>query len=456
MRVNEQFKYLNIGLPDRIARKKTFGDFQGAVRMIDDELAAGKGSPAYQACLRVQRELILRLARDYPYTFEEAVAFAQKSVPDFTPQEMEELERTGRVDWIYINGVPHYFNRFLENLFETDHSYLKRAGILPQGGDPDNFARRHALFEEQREKGSVAHRIRVKATLRMNDDVFHPGVRVLAHLPIPADCAEQSDIRIERVFPETGSPDREDAPQRTISWQEVMTENHPFEVEYSYIYRARFTDAWNARADAEQPDFFTGEQAPHIMFTPYIRDLTAMLTEGTADNLEKARRIYDFVTQNVKYSFSRIYFGLESIAETCARNLVGDCGIQTLLFITLCRCAGVPARWESGLAVGPDATGAHDWCKVYAAPLGWFPVDLSRGGSAFARGDETLRQYYFGNLEGDRMVANREFQTEFGVPKEHWRCDPYDNQLGEMETEDRGLLYDEFVRSKELLAYEKL
>ena len=95
MRVNEQFKYLNIGLPDRIARKKTFGDFQGAVRMIDDELAAGKGSPAYQACLRVQRELILRLARDYPYTFEEAVAFAQKSVPDFTPQEMEELERTG-------------------------------------------------------------------------------------------------------------------------------------------------------------------------------------------------------------------------------------------------------------------------------------------------------------------------------------------------------------------------
>ena len=54
------------------------------------------------------------------------------------------------------------------------------------------------------------------------------------------------------------------------------------------------------------------------------------------------------------------------------------------------------------------------------------------------------------------MVANREFQTEFGVPKEHWRCDPYDNQLGEMETEDRGLLYDEFVRSKELLAYEKL
>ena len=447
---------LAIALPEDILKAKWCGDFDRAFHLIDLYLANEKVPAFMKTRLALEREVLKALPTGYTYSEEDALALVQKEIPDFTKAELDALRDRCAIDWIYINGVPHYFNRFLENLFETDHSYLKRAGILPQGGDPDNFARRHALFEEQREKGSVAHRIRVKATLRMNDDVFRPGVRVLAHLPIPADCAEQSDIRIERVFPETGSPDREDAPQRTISWQEVMTENHPFEVEYSYIYRARFTDAWNARADAEQPDFFTGEQAPHIMFTPYIRDLTAMLTEGAADNLEKARRIYDFVTQNVKYSFSRIYFGLESIAETCARKLVGDCGIQTLLFITLCRCAGVPARWESGLAVGPDATGAHDWCKVYAAPLGWFPVDLSRGGSAFARGDETLRQYYFGNLEGDRMVANREFQTEFGVPKEHWRCDPYDNQLGEMETEDRGLLYDEFVRSKELLAYEKL
>lgn len=456
MRVNEQFRYLNIGLPDRIARRKNFGDFEGAVCMIDEELAAGKGSPGYQACLRVQRELILRLARDYPYTFEEAVAFAQKSVPDFTAREMAELEHAGRVDWIYIRGVPHYFNRFLENLFETDHSYLRRAGIMPSGGDPDNFARRYALLEAQREKGSVAHRIRVKATLQMHDDVFYPGVQVLAHLPIPTDCEEQSDIRIERIFPPSGLPDGAGAAQRTISWQETMTENHPFEVEYSYSYRSRYVDAWSAKASAEQPGFFTGEQSPHIMFTPYIRDLTAVLTQGAADNLEKAQRIYDFVTKNVKYSFSRIYFGLESIAETCARNLVGDCGIQALLFITLCRCAGIPARWESGLAAGPDGVGAHDWCKIYVAPLGWFPVDLSRGGSAFARGDEELRRFYFGNLEGDRMVANREFQAEFGVPKAHWRCDPYDNQLGEMETGERGLLYDEFDRTKALMSYEEV
>jgi hypothetical protein len=49
------------------------------------------------------------------------------------------------------------------------------------------------------------------------------------------------------------------------------------------------------------------------------------------------------------------------------------------------------------------------------------------------------------------MVANREFQAAFTPDKTHWRCDPYDNQTGEIEYEDRGLLYEEYTRSQELL-----
>lgn len=456
MTINEQFQYLNIGLPDRIMRRKTFGDFDGAIELIDAELAAGKGSDEYQACLRVQKEMISRLGRDYPFTFEQAVAFAQKSIPDFTTEEFLALEKAGRIDWIYIDGVPHCFNRFLENLCETDKSYAVRAGVVDEGGDCDNFARRHELFDTLKKDGTIAHRIHIKATMKMHDDVFKPGVKVLAHLPIPAECPEQSEIRIERIFPENAKISAADAPQRTICWEETMTENHSFEVEYSYIYRGKYTDAWGTEADAVQPSFCTEELAPHITFTPYIRNLTKVLTHGAANNLIKAQNIYDFVTKNVKYSFSRVYFGLESIAETCARNLVGDCGIQALLFITLCRCAGIPACWESGLAAGPDGVGAHDWSKIYVAPLGWFHVDLSRGGAAFARGDEELRRYYFGNLECDRMVANREFQGAFEIDKKFWRCDPYDNQLGEMETDKHGLVYDEFDRSKVLVSYESV
>ena len=54
------------------------------------------------------------------------------------------------------------------------------------------------------------------------------------------------------------------------------------------------------------------------------------------------------------------------------------------------------------------------------------------------------------------MVANREFQHNFTVAKEQWRADPYDNQLGEMETTDRGFAYDEYLRTKEILLCEEV
>ena len=456
MNVNEQFKYLNIGLPDRILRKKNYGDFEDAMGMIDVLLDSGKGTEGFRACLRVQREIMARLPEDYPYTFDEAVELAQSYIPDFTAEELKGLEKEGRIDWIYIDGVPHYFSAFFANLCETDDSYAARAGKVKPRGDNGNFDYRHEILGKLKENGELVNRIKIRASVRIHDDEFKAGEEVLVHLPLPAACEEQSVIRIENMFPENGLTDDEDALQRTVSWKETMTENHEFSVEYSYTYRLTYKDPWNMEADSEQPGFFTEEKAPHIVFTPYIRDLVSGLTEGAENNLDKAKRFYNFVTENVNYSFSREYFGLESIAESCARNLVGDCGIQTLLFITLCRCAGIPARWESGLAAGPDRCGPHDWAKIYVAPLGWFHVDCSRGGSAFRQGDELLHKFYFANIAGDAMVANSEFQGDFKVVKSHWRADPYDNQVGEIETESRGLRYSQFDSIRTVVEFEKV
>ena len=54
------------------------------------------------------------------------------------------------------------------------------------------------------------------------------------------------------------------------------------------------------------------------------------------------------------------------------------------------------------------------------------------------------------------MVANNAFQAPFTIDKEHWRADPYDNQVGEMETSDRGLNYSEYDRNKVTVSIEEL
>ena len=56
MRINDHFKYLNIGLPEDILRRKMYGDFEGAIRLIDQKL--GQDVPeALKSCLIVQREI---------------------------------------------------------------------------------------------------------------------------------------------------------------------------------------------------------------------------------------------------------------------------------------------------------------------------------------------------------------------------------------------------------------
>ena len=78
------------------------------------------------------------------------------------------------------------------------------------------------------------------------------------------------------------------------------------------------------------------------------------------------------------------------------------------------------------------------------------------GTSAVRLGKEERRQFYFGNLDPYRMVANREFQENFTIQKQQLRADPYDNQSGEMETTDRGFYYHEYERNMDILCCEEL
>ena len=156
----------------------------------------------------------------------------------------------------------------------------------------------------------------------------------------------------------------------------------------------------------------------------------------------------------MRYTFMPSYVVLENMVEECARNYTGDCGIFALLFLTLCRCAGIPAQWQSGLTAEPDFIGGHDWVRFYVEPYGWIFADPSYGTGAVRAGKEARRRFYFGNLDAYRMVANSAFQTNFTVAKEQWRADPYDNQLGEIESDTRGFDFDDYLRTKEILLCE--
>ena len=479
---NETFRSLNTGLPDDIARLKAAGYYTEAIARIDARLAEDwtstqngpnreanptpQGVQAQRMALLAQREMIRRMLAEYPYTEAQAVARMQSLVRDFTPEEFHALDQAGRVDWRFVEGEKHYQARFAETLLDTDPAYGARR-LEPEPDGSAARARRRAVHQKMVETGSASARITVEAGIGMTDEAFDRAlaqakaegrntVHVRAWLPLAAACDSQSDIVVDQVSEPPAHIAPADAPQRTVFWEADLDENRRFTLRYSYTQTARYADPLGFVPDPVQPDFDTAEEAPHIVFTPYLRALAAQLTAGVDSPAEKAKRIYDYITLNVHYHYQPAYFVLEDIPTRCAADRRGDCGIMALTFITLCRIAGIPARWQSGLSVGPGKCGCHDWAMFYIAPRGWMYADCSYGGSMARAGEEELRRHYFGNLDPGRMVANRAFEAPFDPPMTGFRADPYDNQTGELEADGVGLYRNQVETTKETIRYQEL
>lgn len=461
MNVNDTLKYLSYGLPEDIQRRKLHGDYTGAIRLIERRLQRPDLNEALKNSLILQKMICEMLPHEFSYTRQEALEIVRQNIPDFTMAELDEYIDARRIRWIYVNGDIHIFNRFFSSLCKAAPGFAQRAGVKMPGvesatGGSKEDSRLDISMKKMKHNGTMSNRIRIRATVKLKDAFFTPGMFVRVHLPVPAACQQQSDIRIEKIFPESGMVAPETARQRTICWEETLETNQEFMVEYSYLHTAKYADAYNGHGIPGTYEFDVQEQEPHIVFSPYIQALCDELSTGIEDPLMKARAFYDFITLNMKYTFMPSYILLENMAEECAKNYTGDCGIFALLFVTMCRCAGIPAQWQSGLTAEPDFIGGHDWVRFYIEPYGWIFADPSYGTAAVRAGKEERRQFYFGNLDPYRMVANSAFQENFTIPKIHWRADPYDNQLGEIESADRGYAFDEYERSKVILLCEEV
>ena len=443
-------------LPEDVLKRRWAGDFEGEIALIDALLA--KDIPEMlRERLKIERRMAELLPVRYCYSRQDALKLLHERVEGFKDEELEALELDRAVEYIYIRGEKRYLRSFINSLPKTRPDYAPRMGIASGANRP----MLDGAIAEMKQSGRLAYRIALKGVLTIGEAAFVPGTKVRIHMPVPQRCAQQSEIEVKTGY---ASLDSEDALQRTVYFEGEMQENAPFEVAYSYKNEVRYVDPLSAdkpagvvypAAPAPTADDLR-EHLPHIAFTPFLRALAKELMGEETDPARIAWRFYEYITTKIRYSFMRSYFLIENQAEYCALNGKGDCGIQAILFITLCRIAGIPARWQSGLAVEEKSAGCHDWAQFYVEPYGWLFCDPSFGGSAYRAGAEERWRFYFGNLDPFRMVANSRYQTGFNPPKLYDRADPYDSQEGEVEINGAGLSGYQFDTVYETTQFEKL
>ena len=444
---------LALELPDEVKKYRDVYDFDGEISAID-ELLKGLDPNSDEAKRLVFERIIANgLKDDYHIDENELLLKLQEKFPRCTVDTLKKLTEMNYADYIVKNGKVYYQNDAKRNLFGAGRVFLEHldedGNILPHEPRPDKF--KNETFMALKEQGVRAFRFTVKVKLKIKEEFERVGEEITVHIPYPAicDCQPYSEL-IESSHPVYIS----EAGHRTACIKTTLKKDEEFFVIFKFDRVVKYIDLDYNNVSSEQPSFYTDELLPHIRFTPYLVDLAHKIKGNETNPLKIARKVYDYVTENINYSYLRDYLYIDQIPEYVLKNGKGDCGAQALTFITLCRILKVPAKWESGLRVGPDINSIHDWAQIYIAPYGWIPVDLTDGGGARRNLDTLKREYSFGNIDPYRMTACNDYQMQFDPPKKFMRCDPYDNQLGEAEYNDYGLGFGTMIRGKDVIDVE--
>lgn len=429
-------RYLNVPLPEDLMKLKWGGDYERLISVIDRRLADETLPAPLRKRLQLERILAARIPSQYPYSYEDALELLRANIRDFKDEELETLWEENTADWIYINGRVQFHELFFDNLMKTRDDYGARfLGTMEDNEKNAALLRENVRLMEEHGGRTVHMRLLTRLSLTPEAEKACMGKTAHVYMPLPVEYVQVRNLRLlgfEGTAGEPVSVDNGSYPQRTARFETVIRGGEVWQTEFEFDNETVFRNPDPSQVLFSQPSFYTGEEAPHIRFTPYLRELTRSVTEGEENPLLEAEKIYRFITSQVKYSFVRSYSTVEDIPEFTAANRKGDCGFQALLFITMCRIAGIPARWQSGLYATPMTVGSHDWAQYYVAPFGWLSADCSFGGSAFRQGDEKRRAYYGANLDPYRIPYASQFMHSFSREEEGLRDDPYDNQSGEV------------------------
>lgn len=455
--MKEMLEAIGYPLPEDIEKLKWYGDFEGCLGLIDQRMAENIPETLRQK-LRMEKAQIQRMVRDYVVTPEEAQQVFSSRLRDWKPEELEQLRRANVLDWIFVNGQVRYIDTFYENLIKIrgDIAARQLTPAQPEPGKRSDMELRREIVAKMKANRRVICKFTLRAYLNVSMQTREKDEKIHIWIPYPLEKLQMKNVHIVKSSPAYSMVAEPDATQRTVYFEGTAEDLSQVEITYTAENHMEYVELNPAEVPPQQPDFALEEQLPHIVFTPYLRALTAEVVGEETNPLKKARKIYDFITKTVNYSYMRSYISLPVIPEYCAARLRGDCGVQALTFITMCRIAGVPAKWQSGLYANENEAGCHDWAMFYVEPYGWRWADCSFGGSAWRRGDLEQWNFYFGNLDPYRVVLTSEFQGDFVPPTKYLRADPYDNQRGEVETDSGALPRSLWDAGSETLAVEIL
>ena len=434
---------------DGIREQIRQGQWLQAEAALDRQLQNTKLPFEERESLLFEKEKMRRIRLDFCLTKTEALRQFEQKIPELDAGLIAEWERKGIIENWVIDGQKWYFSHAADNIPRISKQAREKLGAeerkrLERGVPPAHLEEIIKKTAGGDKNSAVTKCYRVVYGITVHPGVVPPGETIRAWLPFPHRQGRQNEVKLLSSTPSRHFISPKDLPISSVYLEKPAISNTPteFRIEFLYSVRADGRQINPALVTPSVPlaiQKYAQEQAPHLVFHESIRQLARSIVGSETNVYLKTRRIFQWVHENIPWATAREYSTLDSLPLYALNQHHGDCGIQTMLFMALCRIEGIPARWESGWVTG-DIEDMHDWCNVYIAPYGWVPVDVSFGFGLSTK--EPVRWFYCGGIDEDRMVVNTDCSQPLYPSKTHMRSEPVDFQRGEVEWRGGNLYYD--------------
>ncbi len=447
----------------KASRLESTGHFKEAAAVLTNAIGDQSLTAFERKKLLFDLDRLERIRKDYPFTKDALFGELNRSVKDITPDEYDQWIAEGRFDSREIDGERRFMVSSVSNLYfrypELDPRRLppRDKTALQKARLESCTAIRQAALAEKKPY-VLPKKFHVEMTVTAKPGAAPEGEVIRAWLPIPRENGFQNGFELLSSSPTVKHVDPKDSAIRSVCSEAVATNGKPtpFKIEYEYTTHAVSFDVQPSAVravDTNNPALkpYLAE-APHVVFTPQLRALSQKIIGNETNSALQAKKCFDWISDNIKYSYALEYSTIRNLSEYCRANGYGDCGQEGMLFIALCRLNGIPARWQTGWNTFPGDEGIHDWTEIYLEPYGWMPVDPYMGIFAMQYANKLttdqrkqIRDFYFGGLDQFRMIANSDHSQTLTPPKRSMRSDDIDFQRGELEYGDKNIYFDKYT-----------
>jgi len=432
------------------------GEFRKLTLLTDSITKGGLLMGKELAKIDSLNEIARRIQIDFSLNEDEIKTRLKHYFPDLDSGMMQRWEIGRKLEMRIIDGEKRYFKQAVNNLFRLD-AEAKLAKIKIDGqliDSLDLFCLEHTqkAIELSKESGNPVLPVKMKLnyTVKVKPNVVPEGKMIRCWMPFPrTGHARQTNIKLLKSEPEQCSIAPESDLQRSVYMEKPAVKDQLtlFNIEFEVESSAQYFDL---KPDDIKPytisdkiyKEFTSERTPQIIFTDEIKRLATRILKGETNPLLQTQKIFKWINDTIPWASALEYGIISNIPEYVLRNAHGDCGMKTLLFMTLVRSQGIPAKWQSGWMLHPGEVNLHDWCEVYFAGVGWVPVDQSFGLQDSA--DEKVRNFYSSGIDSYRLIVNDDYSRELTPKKKYMRSEPYDFQRGELEWEGGNLYFNQW------------